>query len=92
VSSPELAARAPATPTRRAAALAVARLGPATIASGLVWALLQPDRVTLLDPGGQGFWWLAVQPPLLVMLVGAVFHRLVAPGLLEDLRASDEEA
>jgi hypothetical protein len=33
-----------------------------------VWAVAQPYRVTLLHPHGQGFWWLFVQPPLLVVL------------------------
>ena len=67
-------------------ALVVAALGPATIAAGIVWALLQPWRVTLLHPHGQGFWWLAVEPPLYVVLAGAAFALLVAPGLLEDLQ------
>jgi hypothetical protein len=47
--------------------------------------LLQPYRVTLLHPGGESFWWLAVQPPLLVMAVGLLFHFVVLPGVLEDL-------
>lgn len=64
-------------------------LGPVTVLAGLVWALVQPYRVTLLHPHGQGFWWLFVEPPLLVMLVGALFHLFVAPGLVEDL---EEEA
>jgi hypothetical protein len=68
-----------------ARALAVAALGPAAIAAGVVWALLQPWRITLLHPHGQGFWWLVVEPPLLVVLAGAAFALLVAPGLLEDL-------
>jgi hypothetical protein len=63
----------------------VQSLGPLTVAGGLVWALLQPYRVTLLHPGGESFWWLAVQPPLLVMAVGLLFHFVVLPGLLEDL-------
>jgi hypothetical protein len=63
----------------------VQSLGPLTVAGGLVWALLQPYRVTLLHPGGESFWWLAVQPPLLVMAVGLLFHFVVLPGVLEDL-------
>jgi hypothetical protein len=62
-------------------------LGPATVLAGVVWALLQPYRLTLLHPRGQGFWWLAVEPPLLVILVGVLFHLLVVPGLVEDLEA-----
>ena len=53
--------------------------------AGLIWALAQPYRITLLDPDGQSFWYLAIQPPLLVMLAGAVFHFWVVPGLLADL-------
>ena len=72
-------------------ARAVASLGPATMLAGVAWAFLQPYRVTLLHPHGQGFWWLAVEPPLLVILVGIAFALLVAPGVLEDLQAAEEE-
>jgi ABC-type polysaccharide/polyol phosphate export permease len=50
-----------------------------------VWAVAQPYRVTLLHPHGQGFWWLFVQPPLLVVLAGALFHVFVARPLIDDL-------
>jgi hypothetical protein len=63
----------------------VSLIGPLTALSGLVWAIVQPDRLTILHPHGQTFWWLAVEPPLLVMLAGALFHLLVARGLLDDL-------
>jgi hypothetical protein len=63
----------------------VLSLGPATVVGGLVWALLQPYRVTLFDPQGQSFWWLTVEPPLLVVLVGVIFHLVVARGLVRDL-------
>jgi hypothetical protein len=63
---------------------AVATIGPLTLLGGIVWALAQPYRVTLLHPQGQGFWWLFVEPPLLVMAVGLLFHFVVLPGLLED--------
>jgi hypothetical protein len=66
-------------------ALAVGALGPLAIASGFVWALVQPGRVTLLHPRGQGFWWLLAEPPLLVAAAGLLFALLVAPGLLADL-------
>ena len=62
-----------------------------TALAGLIWALVQPYRITLLDPGGQGFWYLAIQPPLLVILAGAVFHFWVVPGLLADLEEVEEE-
>jgi hypothetical protein len=63
----------------------VSALGPATALGGILWALIQPDRVTLLHPHGQGFWWLFVEPPLLVIAVGLFFHFFVVPGLLADL-------
>jgi hypothetical protein len=74
-------------PVRRAATRAriVSAIGPATAVGGVIWALVQPYRITLLHPGGQGFWWLFVEPPLLVIAVGLFFHLVVVPGLLEDL-------
>jgi hypothetical protein len=63
----------------------VAALGPLTAVGGLGWALVQPYRITLLHPHGQGFWWLAVEPPLYVIAVGCLFSFLIAPGLLRDL-------
>ena len=59
--------------------------------AGLVWAFVQPYRVTLLHPHDQGFWWLFVEPPLLVMLVGILFAVLVAPGLIDDLQDAERE-
>ena len=73
-------------------ARAVAGLGPLTMFGGLVWALVQPWRVTLLHPHGQGFWWLAVEPPVLVVLVGLLFRLVVVPGLLEDLNDVEKES
>jgi hypothetical protein len=69
---------------------AVSALGPLTALAGLVWALVQPYRITVLDPDKHSFWYLAVQPPLLVMLVGALFHFWVVPGLLSDLEEVEE--
>jgi hypothetical protein len=63
----------------------VSSLGPLTALAGLVWAIVQPYRITLLHPHGQTFWWLVVEPPLLVIAVGVLFHLVVVPGLLEDL-------
>ena len=60
-------------------------IGPATALAGVIWALVQPYRITLLHPRGQGFWWLVVEAPLLVVAVGLFFHFVVVPGLLEDL-------
>ena len=69
---------------------AVSALGPLTALSGLIWALAQPYRITLLDPDKHTFWYLAVQPPLLVILVGVVFHFWIVPGLLADLEEVEE--
>ena len=69
---------------------AVSALGPVTALAGLVWALVQPYRITMLDPDGHGFWYLLIQPPLLVVLAGAVFHFWVVPGLLTDLEEVEE--
>ena len=68
---------------------AVTLLGPLTTAGGLVWAFVQPWRLTLLHPHGQGFWWLVIEPPLLVVAAGIVFALLVAPGVIEDLEAEE---
>ena len=65
-------------------------LGPVTMLGGVAWAFLQPYRLTLLHPHGQGFWWLFVEPPLLVIAVGVAFALFVAPGLIEDLEAGEE--
>ena len=51
------------------------------------WALLQPWRLTLVHPHGQGFWWLLAEPPLYVVLVGVLFRWVIAPGLVADLEA-----
>jgi hypothetical protein len=71
---------------------AIAVVGPVTVLAGVVWALVQPERITLLHPDGQGFWWLFVEPPLLVVLVGLVFWFFVVPGVLEDLEDAESHA
>ena len=68
----------------------IGALGPLTTLAGIIWAIAQPYRITLLHPQGQGFWWLLSEPPLFVMLVGLVFYRFVAPGLLRDLEELGE--
>ena len=89
----QIATEAPReTPRRRSArAYVLSAIGPTTVTAGIVWALLQPYRLTILHPRGQGFWWLFVEPQLLVILVGALFHFLVVPGLLEDLAEEEVE-
>jgi len=75
---------------RTARAWAITTLGPTTMLGGVVWAFLQPYRVTLLHPHGQGFWWLVIEPQILVVLAGIVFAFLIAPGVLEDLEAEED--
>jgi hypothetical protein len=89
----QIATEAPREAPRRrtARAYALSAIGPATVTAGIVWALLQPYRLTILHPGDQGFWWLFVEPQLLIILVGALFHFLVVPGLLEDLAEEEVE-
>ena len=67
----------------------VSALGPATAFGGIVWAIAQPYRLTLLHPRGQGFWWLMLEPQLLVAAAGAIFALVVARPLLSDLEAHD---
>jgi hypothetical protein len=83
--STQLVTERAATRTRSARARLVGLLGPMTMLGGVAWAFLQPYRITLLHPHGEGFWWLLVEPPLLVVGVGLVFALFVAPGLIEDL-------
>jgi hypothetical protein len=75
--------------TRTWRARTIGALGPLTATVGFAWALVQPYRITLLHPHHQGFWWLFSEPPLWVILVGALFAWRVAPGLLEDLDAAE---
>ena len=70
---------------RTARARFVSTLGPLTVLAGVIWAIAQPYRLTILHPVGQGFWWLFVEPPLLVIAVGLLFYFFVLPGLLEDI-------
>ena len=70
-------------------ATAINLIGPLTMLAGVAWGFLQPYRITLLHPHGQGFWWLLVEPPLLVVGVGVFFALFIAPGLIEDLEAEE---
>ena len=65
-------------------------IGPLTVVAGIVWAILQPYRITLLHPRGEGFWFLFVQPPLWVIAAGVVFAVFVARPLVADLEAEEE--
>jgi uncharacterized membrane protein len=67
----------------------VLALGPATALGGVVWAVVQPWRLTLLHPHAQGFWWLLSEPPLYVVVVGLLFRFLLAPGIVEDVELSE---
>ena len=66
----------------------VLAMGPATAIGGIAWALVQPWRLTLLHPHGQGFWWLFAEPPLYVVLVGVLFRVLIARPLVRDMEAA----
>jgi hypothetical protein len=80
----------PATGVARSTrARAVSLIGPTTVAYGLIWGILQPYRLTILHPRGQGFWWLVLEPPLLVAAAGLIFALVVAKPLLADLEAHD---
>jgi hypothetical protein len=62
-----------------------------TVVAGVVWAIVQPYRITLLHPRGESLWWLAVQPPLLVVAAGVIFAVVVARPLIADLEAAAHE-
>lgn len=70
---------------RSARARGVRAIGPATALAGVVWALVQPDRLTVLHPASMGFWRLLDEAPLFVVAAGLLFHRLVVRGLAEDI-------
>jgi hypothetical protein len=71
--------------------LAVQLLGPLTILGGLVWAVAQPYRIVLLDREGRGLYDYLFQAPLLAIAVGIVFTVAIAPGLVEDLEATERD-
>jgi hypothetical protein len=73
-------------------AAAVNLIGPLTMLGGVAWAFLQPYRLTILHPHGQGFWWLFSEPPLFVILVGLGFALFLAPALIVDLEEAEDAA
>jgi len=73
-------------------ATAVNLIGPVTMLGGVVWAFVQPYRLTFLHPHGQGFWWLLAEPPLYVVLVGLTFAVFLAPALIQDLEEAEDAA
>lgn len=72
-----------------ARALALRAIGPTVILAGVLWAFLQPWRMTMLHPRGEGFWWLVVEPPLLVIAAGILFSAFVAEPLVRDLEDAE---
>jgi hypothetical protein len=73
-------------------AAAVNLIGPLTMLGGVAWAFLQPYRLAILHPHGQGFWWLLSEPPLFVILVGLGFALFLAPALIDDLEEAEDAA
>ena len=84
------APRAEETTRQTARMRAVLAIGPLTVAAGIAWAVVQPWRLTLLHPHGQGIWWLIAEPQLYVVAVGLLFRFVVARGLVEDLERDEE--
>lgn len=82
--------RSPKAIRRQRRVVAVLLLGPLTMIGGLVWAVAQPYRIAFLYPDGKGAYDFLAQPPLLVVLVGAIFMLVVAPGLVEDLERTGD--
>ena len=70
----------------------VALLGPLTVVGGIIWAIVQPSRLTLLHPYHQGFWWLVIEAPLLVVFAGVAFAVFVARPLVAELEGDDGAA
>jgi hypothetical protein len=70
----------------------VALLGPLIVVGGIVWAIVQPSRLTLLHPYHQGFWWLAIEAPILVVFAGVAFAVFVARPLVAELEGDDGAA
>jgi len=95
--SSDVATGIPSEDTRRRAVrrpsrtLALQLLGPLTILGGLVWAVAQPYRVVVLDRDGRGLYDYLFQAPLLAIAVGVVFAVGIAPGLVEDLEATERD-
>jgi hypothetical protein len=86
------ATEAAASRRRSLRASTIQLIGPLTMLAGVAWAFLQPYRLTILHPHGQGFWWLLSEPPLYVILVGLGFAFFIAPALLEDLEEAEDAA
>ena len=63
-------------------------VGWTAVVAGVLWAVVQPWRLTILHPFHQGFWWLLSEPPLYVVLAGLLFRFVVAPPLLRDLEGT----
>jgi hypothetical protein len=88
--STQVASKVESSARRSGRAVAILAIGPVIMVAGLIWALLQPYRITLLDPPGHGFWWLLAEPPLYVIAVGVIFHMAIAPGVVSDLEPEQD--
>lgn len=89
---PPYAHRLPADISRTTRVRIISLIGPTVIAGAVIWAMLQPYRLTILHPRDQGFWWLVIEPQLLVILAGVAFIAFVARPLLVDLERHDASA
>jgi len=84
----ELERTRPEARVRSRRARIVAGIGPVTVLVGVIWAIVQPYRLTVLHPHAQGVWWLISEPPLYVIVAGFIFWRVIARSLIEDLEAA----
>lgn len=84
----ELVAERSAAARRLGRATAVQLLGPVTALAGIVWAVAQPYRLTIIDRAGHDLWDHLAQAPLLVVLVGLIFHVAVSRPLARELEGS----
>ena len=84
----ELERTRPEARVRSRRARIVGGIGPVTVLAGVIWAIVQPYRLTVLHPHGQGVWWLISEPPLYVIVAGFIFWRVIARSLIEDLEAA----
>ena len=68
-------------------------IGPTVVAAGLrSGRSCSPTASRCCTRAARAFWWLLIEPPLLVVGAGIVFALLVARPLLADLEEHDAAA